>query len=123
MSLNYDLTSIKDHESVCFIGGNLNTVTEGIIFSSMTVGLGEITPKNVDEWMIRLTMADKLFGTILKLDGQQRSLTRQEIEAHIGLKTNVRNEKRPSWSKRMTEQFFREEEYKITRNQHESCTY
>ncbi len=110
MSLDFKLDKIKNYKTVTRYGNELSTVTNGLIWSTLSVGLGEITEKNVDEWMVRLALVDKLLGTMLKKNGESRPFTRDEVVTHIGLTTNVSNEKRPGWAKRMTERFFRDVE-------------
>ena len=113
MSLNFKLDKIKNYTEVCHKGEELHPVTNGLIWSTMTVGLGEITAKNIDEWLIRLALADKLFGTMMFVgsgpnERQPRPFTREELVAHIGLTTNVSNETRNQFTKRQTEHFYRD---------------
>lgn len=128
MSLDFRLNNIKDFQTVCWEwrtpgvekdGKKLNPLTEGLIWSTMAIGLGEITEKNIDEWMARLAITDKLFGTMsVKWDGEKKiemPYTREELVMHIGLTTNVTNEKRPSWLKRTTTRFMEETDYKLQR--------
>lgn len=113
MSLNFKLDKIKNYETVTRKGDELNPVTNALIWSTMSVGLGSITEKNLQEWLVRLAFSDKLFGTMLKKDGEDRPFTRDELVAHIGLSCNVCDESRVKWTKRMTEHFMREAEYKL----------
>jgi hypothetical protein len=108
MALTYDLKKIAGHESLCWVGEKMNPVTEGLIYSTMSVGLGSITAANVDEWMARLDYSDRLFGTMLKTGTESRPFTRAEVEAHVGLVVNVSDEKRKGWASRLTDSFFRE---------------
>lgn len=117
MSLNFDLSKISSFKTVCYDGEQMKPITEALIYASMSVGLGEVTAKNVDEWLVRLSLTDRLFGTFLRNGDGQRSFTRQEIEAHIGLVCNVRSEKRASWAKRMMDNFFQEAMYQQRRQQ------
>lgn len=117
MSLDFKLTKIKDWETVTRDGDRMSAVTEGLIWSALSVGLRGITEDNVDEWLIRLALLDHLNGnTILTVDGNPRPFTRQEVEAHIGLTTNVTDRKRPSWAKEAVEKFFADEAYRIKRD-------
>jgi hypothetical protein len=116
MSLNWDISKVRNNNEVCKINvgtaeQRLNPVTEGLIYATLTVGLGEITEKNVDEWMLRLGFTDRLHGTLLKKDRQDRPFTREEVVAHIGLRTNVSKETRAKFIKRHTESYFRDAEY------------
>lgn len=123
MSLNFKLDKIKDYKTLCWVrldadGEKLNPVTDGLIWSTMSIGLGEITEKNINEWLVRLQFSDKLFGTLLIKAGEngervERPITREELVAHIGLRTNVTNETRAKWMKRMTERFMSDAEYAL----------
>ena len=113
MPLTFKLDKIKNYETVTRTGTELNPVTNALIWSTMSVGLGSITEKNLNEWIVRLEFSDKLFGTMLKKDGEDRPFTREELVAHIGLSCNVVDETRVKWTKRMTEHFMREAEYKM----------
>lgn len=102
MSLNWNIEKIADYESVCFIeteeGKRLAPLTEALIFLTVGVGLGEITKANASEFYTRVTTLDKLGGPMLTgRGGKPHAITLEEIEAHIGLYTNVANKSRPKW--------------------------
>lgn len=79
-------------------------VTNSLIWLSMGVGLGEITEKNVDEWCFRIALLEKLDGPTFQFNnGRKVSMTRKDIWDHIGMTTNVSDEKRPAWIKRVIE--------------------
>lgn len=83
MALSWDLTDVKDWESLCYGGDeNLDPTTQHIIFSTMHTGIGEITETNVRLVAMRMEMARMCsnFGESLPLEA---------IERHIGLKTNA----------------------------------
>jgi hypothetical protein len=104
MSLNYNLTKIKNHDSVCFSVNRdgektMRGITNLLIWSTISVDLGEITAKNVDEWLFRL----KAVGLIYQ-DENQMKVTREQLIAHIGLTTNVfPNKTRAQFLKRCAE--------------------
>ena len=123
MSLNFDLRKIP--ESVRTDPRDptkMNPVTEAIIWSSLSIDMGSITEKNIDEWMIRLALSDKLFGTMLHKNREPRPITREEIAAHVGLTTNVSTRTRSNFVKRVTESFFKDAEYYLRRAKEESAT-
>ena len=90
MSLNWNLSKIADYRTVCLREvepgvDELRTNTHNLIWMTMAVGMGTITPKNLDEWQFRLAVLNRL-------DDQPEmyaALTREVLEAHIGLQTNV----------------------------------
>ena len=103
MSLDYNLTAIKNYREVCWLpdpteGAKdgaviLNPVTQALIFGAMAIGIGEITPATAEEFWQRVAMEEKINGSWLKQeqDGTMvdRLLTPADIYAHMGLRTNV----------------------------------
>lgn len=105
MSLNYDLSKIKDYETVCWIPDlehpsrdkMMNPVTEQIIFSCLSTGIGEITEANWEEWWVREWIWNKAHGYAMHL-------TPDNVKAHIGLTTNVfPKESQTKWNKKIIE--------------------
>lgn len=114
MSLNFRLTNVKDWETVCYKDDRMNVVTEGLIWATMSVGLGEIKANNIDEWLLRLSLSDKLFGTqLFTAKREQRPFTREELEQHIGLTTNATNETRLQFQKRVVNSFLEEKKREL----------
>jgi len=119
MSLNFDLTAVRSNlgeERYKLITTDLttrnepegkqkwHTVTNTLIWGTMSVGLGKITAENIDEWSFRLALIQKLFGTDIQFgDGRKVQLTRQDVVNHIGLRTNVSEEKRKAWIVRIVD--------------------
>lgn len=99
MSLNYDFTGIDGYETVCWITddeGNkvVNPITDALVWATLSIGIGEITAANVNEWHSRLWAMDAVYGPSLYNvddDGNRtpRPITVAEIRAHVGLSTNV----------------------------------
>lgn len=94
MSLNWNLSKIANYRTVCLCAQDcepgvdevpLRNNTHNLIWLTMAVGMGTITPKNIDEWQFRLAVLNRL-------DSQSEmyeALTREVLEAHMGLETNV----------------------------------
>ncbi|HIL26424.1 MAG TPA: hypothetical protein EYG21_03385 [Nitrospinaceae bacterium] len=106
MSLNWNLKDIVDFEKVCWQEDqSINPITEGLVFRTMTVSLGEITQKNANEFWERSFMASigigqKPISVFTEENGlSRRDYTLEEITKHIGLKTNVSNKSRASFMK------------------------
>lgn len=117
MSLNFDLTAIPEdvktitaQEDRPFDGikkGDriMSPVTNALIWSTLATGIGIINDETVDEVVARLDLLQKLDGALLReFDGEDwkpRPITREDVEAHKGLSTNVfPMETRASWVKR-----------------------
>jgi hypothetical protein len=111
MALSWELGKIKDYKTVCWIGEKgaddrrMNPVTEALIFGTMSVGLGAITDKNVDEFAARFRVIEKIHGAMLyKYNEDVREdwyLSDEDFIAHIGLTCNVANETRTAWARRI----------------------
>ena len=86
----------------------LNPMTSGLVWSMMSVGLGVISEKNVGEFIFRLRLTDKLFGTMLSNDKGPMPISDDEVRAHIGLSTNVSDESRTTWVKRTLKHYERD---------------
>jgi hypothetical protein len=122
MSLNWDLTKIKNSEEVCWEKNEdgtdkLNPVTESLIWLTMGIGMGSITEDNQSDFYCRVAMYEKLFGTMLSYwkDSKKVSvpITPEDIHNHIGLTTNVSKDTDASFRKRIVENFIREQKRKF----------
>lgn len=109
MSLNWQVDDIKDYKNVVWIGedddAEMNPVTNALIWGTISVGLGSITDKNVDEFAARFRVLERIHGAFLykTVEGKRQNwyVTDEEFTAHIGLTTNVRNETRAQWAQRI----------------------
>ena len=110
MPLTWDLTDITDYKQVCWITEDegmgeekkrLDPVTHSLVMATMSISMGEITAKNADEFYARISIIDRLFGGFLIEDGKPAYLTPEHIRAHVGLRTNVSEETRAKWLKRV----------------------
>ena len=108
MSLNWNLTKIANHETTCFKTDSsgdevMRGITHTLIFATMAVDLGEISAKNVDEWLVRLQCIGRVYA-----DEGWSSITRQNLTDHIGLNTNVSNKTRKQFLAKMGKALERE---------------
>ena len=67
----------------------VSVTTYMLIFASMQVGLREITAKNAATYFDRLSRLEGLYGAFRKSADGPVYFTREEVDAHIGLSTNV----------------------------------
>ena len=96
MSLNYDLTRVRDREEVSE-HKRLKAVADALIRSTISVGIGEITEKNADRFYGRLRLAELVYGAFLdenhgteeNPDWRPVYISREEVRRFIGLRTNV----------------------------------
>jgi hypothetical protein len=109
MALNWQVDKIENYKTVCWIGEDderrMNPVTEALIWGTISVGLGEITDSNVDEFTARFRIIEKIHGPFLYKteDGKHVDwlLSDEDFIAHIGLACNVSNETRSKWASRL----------------------
>ncbi len=105
MGLSWDITKVEDYESKCWIevegeeGKRLNPVTDGLIWACMAVDMQQITAKNAEEFYTRYRMFSRAIGR----DSRERWLTLEDIEAHIGMWTNVTTRTKGQFHKRVAE--------------------
>lgn len=66
----------------------LNGMTETLIWTSIPVGIPKITEENVDEFFRRVQEIEKDGALMYSPDGPSY-FTKEDIERHIGLRTNV----------------------------------
>ena len=87
MSLNFNLGKVMDYKTKCWDeNGAIRPLTQALIFATMAVDIGVINDKTLDKFATRLRAWELLHGTMLHERGP---ITRDEIESHIGLSTNV----------------------------------
>jgi hypothetical protein len=111
MALTFDFTNIKNYKTTVWIpkpteenpdACRMNPVTEALIFGTMSIGIGRFTEKNIGEVVARFRIIEKLQGPMLSAkDKKDRYITDEEFVAHIGLITNVSEETRSAWARRL----------------------
>jgi hypothetical protein len=111
MALTWSLQNVKDHDNFCWIDvpddyqsgffdsvyvtddgkkRRLDYVTTTLIWSTMIIGVSEITKKNVDHFYSRLRLWEKVSGAFLiDKEGKPCLIEYEDVEKHIGLSTNA----------------------------------
>lgn len=104
MSLNWNLSKIANHETLAWDeAGTLKPRTEALIWSTMAIDMGEITAKNVNEFWRRLDLYQHEVGALLGNANGDIFFTRDDVVAHIGLKTNVTEKSASVWNRRLSQ--------------------
>lgn len=124
MSLDFGLNRIKDWQQVCFYKDDegeerMTARCDLLIWATMVVHLSSIKKANIDEWLLRLRMFEKSHGCIGTIcapveEGEESDgsdgykmvgwkPTREELEQHIGLWTNVAPKTRAGFKKTFIE--------------------
>lgn len=97
MSLDYDLSKCPN-EWDWYWSDEQREVTRAIIFSTMWVGIGDITEKNLEEFVERFNMWDLSLGygsatfqEVNKRTGEKKNkwMTVDMLRPYVGLHTNV----------------------------------
>ena len=114
MALNYDTTGIPESITTSpFDMDQWHPVTHYLMFSTMAIGMGEITKQNAPEFFRRIAILQKIDGPALTyrdhLDGTTKKIyiTMEDIQNHIGLKTNVTLQSKTEFNKKMLERLER----------------
>jgi hypothetical protein len=130
MSLNWNIGKVKDYTNTCYerlpLEGNedrlkdggfmgpywyvskddpntierLTVTTQTLIFATMAVGLGTISEKNAEEFHRRLAWVER-GGAFRRSAEGDVPFTLDEVRAHVGMTTNVSDETKTKWNKRM----------------------
>jgi hypothetical protein len=90
-------------------------VTARLIDLTMFVLLGEITEKNAEEFAIRLSVVQEVYGAFIHNDKGDRIITTAEVFDHIGLSTNVSNKTRGQFMTTIKESLERRETESVKR--------
>ena len=95
MALTFDASKIANHEIVTTHPAHADKwhpVTEALVFASMSCGFGSITPENVEKVHLRIALQQLVYGPTLRSaseDYRKIYVTREDVELHIGLRTNA----------------------------------
>ncbi|MCG3778262.1 MAG: hypothetical protein JW388_0975 [Nitrospira sp.] len=107
MPLTLDLSGISGYKKVCLDSDEqILPVTKALIFATLSIGIGEWTVGNIKEVRFRLAFVSLIHGkpiSALSSDCQsieERDFTKEEVEGHIGLRTNVSKDTRNQFIKR-----------------------
>jgi hypothetical protein len=90
MPLTYDMTAVKDWETLNNSSPAELAKSHYLCFGLMAVGVGTITEKTWNDAYVRLHILDKIVGPLFSNpDGSPAYLTPADIFRRIGYKTNA----------------------------------
>ena len=95
MSLDWNLTKIADHETLCWnthADGKrfLHPTTHAMILLTPVLGIAPRDEKQAKEFWTRLAIYQSLFGSMVRDErGEYVWITEDDVKAHTGLHTNV----------------------------------
>jgi hypothetical protein len=104
MALTWDITNVKDWESLK--SEEQWPITEAFIHYTMAIGIGHWTEKRLPEIIVRMRLMglDRFKrGNADNTGIETFTIGVDEIRKYIGLKTNVAYETQSKWLKRMYE--------------------
>lgn len=100
MSLDFHTRNVKDKEA-CWVkkGGETKATPEleVMVWTSLQIGLGDITEKNLPEWKFRIAVMHQIgMGIAMHPDGPDAAFeaTLGHLRTFMGLHTNVSDETR-----------------------------
>lgn len=109
MSLSYNLSNTKlwaqSHEPHTMPEW---PVVNTIILVTPLIGIGSFTEKNIDEVVARIRFVEMLNGKLMYsgVSGKELAIPESIIRDLVGLTTNVANETRASFTKRLISGWF-----------------
>jgi hypothetical protein len=109
MSLDWNVSRVKDWEKVCQVGEGedlrWNPITQALVWHCMGVGIREITEKNKDKFFDRVQKWEKVHGPMLFAGAGNPPLyiTKEDVYAHVGLSTNVTDKTDAKFKKELAE--------------------
>jgi hypothetical protein len=125
MGLSWDITKVEDYKNKCWVpveepgkvevSFQVHPTTDAIIWACMAVDMGSITAKNAEEFYTRYRMFSRAIGR-----DRERWLTLEDIEAHIGMWTNVTTRTKGQFHKRVAE-IMRDTAERVIRYERESA--
>jgi hypothetical protein len=99
MALHWNIGDIANFKELCHINVRTNDkgeeicdihpVTDALIWSCMSVGMGEITEQNYEEFYRRMVALAKIHGPMLRNKDGSMAISLADVRAHIGLRCNV----------------------------------
>jgi hypothetical protein len=99
MSLNWNITQVKDYEELQ--EGAAWQLTDALIWLTLTVGIPTITDANWQEFYARVHLLDLLYRS------PENWIKPEDVQRRIGLTTNVSSLTRNQFVKRaITDRFF-----------------
>lgn len=110
MSLNWSLENVENGQE---LASNMDATTESIIWYTMLIGMPSITEDNAVEFYKRVAFYEKLFGSnVYHIDENNNRvsdyITIDDINKHIGLRTNASTITATKYRNHIVQQFFKE---------------
>lgn len=120
MSLNWNVSNVKDHATKCFVmqevdgkqERHVNPITYAIIWLSIPIGFREITEKNAKSLFRRIYAYERTFGSMNNKWVDEKPVPvyvdYEQVREHIGLTTNGSNLTEAEFKKQLLDRLLRE---------------
>jgi hypothetical protein len=102
MSLNFNYAEVADYKELHEEQRGWD-ITNGLIWLSITTGIGDYSEKNLPEILFRINVWEKLNGAFLTYSEGPQFMTAEMLQRRVGLHTNAGNETRAAWKKRQVD--------------------
>jgi hypothetical protein len=111
MSLNWNLSKIKNVDDVCWERRTedgveddyLSIKTDSLIWACMAIELSGITEANAAEFWDRISLWEQVSGPFRRNASGPVYFTKRDIIDHIGISTNVGNKSRSFFLKKLSD--------------------
>lgn len=118
MALSYDFTTVKGIDEL-HKDEDERAISHSLIWATMSVGIGDLTEKNLEEFYIRVKFLER-DGTFMNSHDKEYPFTLEMLRKRVGLRTNVGYESRSAWLKRQTKYALENIERKVKKEMEES---
>lgn len=103
MPLNWNIEKVQNRQDMT---EQDDVVLNSLIWATISVGINEITPKNVDEFYARLHLYEKLRGTWTLVDGKPNYIKPDDLKKFIGLSTNAGSLTRTKFNSQVLKHYY-----------------
>lgn len=107
MALHADWTVVDDWQGL-HQNDQEKCITETLAFAMIPIGISKITEKNVDEFFMRVSMYERVFGSFLNIGATERPFTFEDIHRRMGLSANVSSLTFPAFKRQIIDRLVRE---------------
>jgi hypothetical protein len=114
MALHFNYADVADYKELHEEQRGWD-ITNGLIWLSITTGIGDYSEKNLPEILFRINVWEKLNGAFLTYDTGPQFMTAEMLKRRVGLHTNAGNETRAAWKKRQVDGWLKDEFKKVER--------
>lgn len=99
MALNWDINDCKNWDQLTKTESD-RTALETVIMMTMSLDIGHLTEKNLDDWLDRARIVEAIKGPTYHKSGERCLMGQREfMQKYVGLRTNVTTKSTVAWFK------------------------